>query len=206
MAFRNEVLLGSTHRNSLDNTRIVNTIAPRILAIRPSKSHADLLEVLCLRKGESKRFRLFTTTAESLQEEAWDLDPVEFDDPDEKPVSTYLIESFWLIRVDVPEIRNACELYDKGIVETPVGELNTQSVTDLGSLGILLIESFNRIQTIDPKHAYAVDALEELKITLDRLEAIPNLPTSVKQSIYGCRLVYSELREEAEWRKRQLNH
>ncbi|MGA1349495.1 MAG: hypothetical protein ACO31J_14110, partial [Burkholderiaceae bacterium] len=62
----------------------MNAIAPRILATRPSKSHAGLFEVLCLRKGESKRFRLFTTTAESLQEEAWDLDPVEFDDPDEK--------------------------------------------------------------------------------------------------------------------------
>ena len=180
--------------------------SPRILATRPSKSRPDLFEVLCLTKGEKKWFRLFTTTDESLSEEVWDLDPIEFDEADEKSVSTYLIESFWLIRVDIPEIRTACELYEEGVTTTHVGELNSQSVTDLGSLGILLIESFNRIQTIDPKHAHAVDALEELRLTLDRLEAVPNLPVSVSQSIHGCRLVYSELLEEAELRRRQLNH
>lgn len=149
---------------------------------------------------------MFTTTDETLEEETWDLDPIEFDDVDEKAVSTYLIESLWLTRVDVPEIRNACELYAKGISQTSTGDLNSQSVVDLGSLGILLIESFNRIQTIDPRHVYALEALEELNITLQRLEEIPNLPVTVKQSIHGCRLVYSELRREAEFRRTQLNH
>ena len=179
---------------------------PRILATRPSKSHADLLEVLCLKEGREKRYRIYTTYEESLQEAEWELDPVEFDEADEKPVSTYLIESLWLIRVDVPEIRLACGLYDRGVTETEVGELNRQSVTDLGSLGILLVVSFNRVQTIDPAHAHALDALEELDLTLQRIERIPNLPLSVTQSIRGCRMVYQEMRDEAELRKRQLNH
>ena len=162
--------------------------------------------MLCLKEGCEKRYRIYTTHEESLQEAEWELDPVEFDEADEKPVSTYLIESLWLIRVDKPEIRLACGLYDRGVTETEVGELNRQSVTDLGSLGILLVESFNRIQTIDPAHTHALESLQELDESLKRIERIPNLPLSVTQSIRGCRMVYQEIRAEAELRKRQLNH
>jgi hypothetical protein len=40
-----------------------------------------------------------------------------------------------------------------------VGAINDQAAIDLGSLGIPLIEMFNRIQTIDPCDTHSTEVL-----------------------------------------------
>jgi len=78
--------------------------APRVLATRTSKTLTDTLEILCLERGLTKVYRLYTTTDEGLSETFWDLDPVEFNRTDESDLNTYLTESFWLTRISPTEI------------------------------------------------------------------------------------------------------
>ena len=179
---------------------------PRVLATRRSKTLADTLELLCLEPGLTKRYRLYTTIDESLSETMWDLDPVEFDSTDDPDLHTYLTESFWMTTVSPLELRRACELYSSGVTGSPVGATNEQSVVDLGSLGVVLMEMFNRIQTIDPSEAHSSIVLQELDTNLRRLEALPNLSDSVRNSIHGCRLVYRELQAEAVLQAKHLGH
>jgi hypothetical protein len=79
-------------------------------------------------------------------------------------------------------------------------------VVDLGSLGVVLMEMLNRIQTIDPSEAHSSIVLQELDTNLRRLEDLPNLPDSVRNSICGCRLVYRELQAEAVLQAKHLGH
>lgn len=72
---------------------------PRLLTTRISKLLIDNLETLCLITGTNKRYRIYTTTDESLIEGRWDLDPIEFDTVDDERVKTYLIE-FFLVTSD----------------------------------------------------------------------------------------------------------
>ena len=72
---------------------------PRLLTTRISKLLIDNLETLCLITGTNKRYRIYTTTDESLIEGRWDLDPIEFDTVDDERVKTYLIEFFWLLQI-----------------------------------------------------------------------------------------------------------
>jgi hypothetical protein len=57
-----------------------------------------------------------------------------------------------------------------GPTQTPVGMVNDQATIDLGSLGILLIEMFNRIQTIDPCDTHSVEVLNYIDTNLSKLE------------------------------------
>jgi hypothetical protein len=170
---------------------------PRLLATRDSKTLTDTIEMLCLERGISKLFRLYTTTDEGLSETFWDLDPVEFNRGDEPDLYAYLIESFWLTRISLGEIEGACDLYQQGVIEASVGPEDLQSVSDLGSLGVLLMEMFNRIQTISPKEVHSTDVLEYIDANISKLESLPALPKTVQTSLHGCRLVYREILAEA---------
>jgi hypothetical protein len=178
----------------------------RLLATRASKSLIDTLEALCLTKGTRQKYRIYTTIDESLVEGDWDLDPIEFDSADEEHVKIYLIESFWLLQISQHELRTVCGLYDQGITQTPVGVENDQAAIDLGSLGILLLEMFNRIQTIDPRDVHSGEMLDYLDTNLRKLESLPSLPASVKDSLHGCRLTYDEIRKEVIRRNQELRH
>lgn len=192
--------------SAFNHTLVMPNPAPRVLATRTSKTLTDTLEILCLERGLTKAFRLYTTTDEGLSETFWDLDPVEFNRADESDLNTYLIESFWLTRISPGEIQSACDLYQQGIIETSVGPENLKSATDLGSLGVLLIEMFNRIQTINPKDVHSVEVLEYIDSTLSKLESLPSLPMTVQTSLHGCRLVYREILAESVMRNRERGH
>jgi len=133
----------------------------------------------------------------------WDLDPIEFNRTDEPDLNTYLIESFWLTKISPGEIQSACDLYDQGIFETFVGEACQKSTTDLDSLGVLLIEMFNRIQTINPKQAHSTKALEYIHSNVSKLESLLSLPVTVQTSLHGCRLAYREILAESVMRNRE---
>ena len=87
-----------------------------------------------------------------------------------------------------------------------MGEANQQSTTDLGSLGVLLIEMFNRIQTINPKEAHSTEVLEYIDSNLSKLESLPSFPVAVQHSLHGCRLVYLEILAESMMRNRERGH
>jgi hypothetical protein len=97
-------------------------------------------------------------------------------------------------------------LYEQGIFETSVGEANQQSAMDLGLPLVLLIEMFNRIQTIDPRDAHSVEVPISIDTNLNKLESLPAPPQSVRNSIHGCRLTYDEIRREVALRNRELGH
>ena len=63
------------------------------LATRASLSHPKRIECLCLKPGQRRRYRLFST-----------VDPVEFDIPSDIAVATYLIESLWRLHVSPGEL------------------------------------------------------------------------------------------------------
>jgi len=166
---------------------------PRILAARVSKTLPDTLEVLCLEWGIDKRFRLYTSTDEDLSESVWDLDPVEFTDVEETDLVTYLVESLWLTEISIEEIRTACGLYTNGIAETPAAALHKPSITLLGSLGVLLTEALNRIQTINPTDQDAPEARRRTEQRLHHLAKLPGLSSVVQDLISDCRSSYLEL-------------
>ena len=76
------------------------------LATRASLSHPKRIECLCLKPGQRRRYRLFSTVDPDLNEVIGpeDLDPVEFDIPSDIAVATYLIESLWRLHVSPGEL------------------------------------------------------------------------------------------------------
>jgi len=77
---------------------------------------------------------------------------------------------------------------------------------DRRALGVLLIEMFNRIQTINPKDAHSAEVLAYIDSNLSKLESLPSLPKTVQTSLHGCRLVYREILVEAMQRNRERGH
>ena len=165
---------------------------PRILAARVSKTLPDTLEVLCLEWGMVNRFRLYTMTEGDLSESVWDLDPVEFSNAEEIDAITYLVESLWLTEIGIEELRTACGLYTKGIAETPAAARHKSSIALLGSLGVLLTEALNRVQTIDPAAPNSPDALRRIEKRLQNLSMLPELSSAVLCVISDCRSIYLE--------------
>jgi len=53
---------------------------------------------------------------------------------------------------------------------------------DRRALGVLLIEMFNRIQTINPKDAHSAEVLAYIDSNLSKLESLPSLPKTVQTS------------------------
>jgi len=173
----------------------------RILSTRVSDTKIDTLEVLCIKRGTIKKYRMFTSVDDEQQESRWDLDPVEFDSADDSELYRYLIESFWLLRISPSEVKRACTLFDKKVFLTPVGELNERSINEMGSLGAVLIEIFNRIQTIDTSEDCSRDVLQYLNDNLMKIDSLPSLPKSVRNSLHGCQLTYREIAAEVELKR-----
>lgn len=161
-------------------------VPPRLLATRSSKGMTDTLEVLCLEWGIDQRFRLYTTTDEDLSESVWEIDPVEFDTPDDAKLTTYFIESFWLTEISTRELRTGCQLYVNGVTQSPATSRYRDSITALGSLGVLLIEALNRAQTIDPADPEAPEAPRRMERRLRNLVGLPKLSDVVRDGINEC--------------------
>lgn len=174
------------------------SVPHRVLSTRVSKNKIDTLEVLCLKQGTIKRYRVFTTFDDEPGESSWDLDPIDFDSVNDEDLYRYLAESFWLLRIGLSEVQRACDLIDKKIFLTPVGASNELSISEMGSLGVVLIEIFNRIQTIDTSDDSSWEVLGYLNDNLSMIESLPTLPNSVQSSLHGCRLAYREISGEVE--------
>lgn len=170
----------------------------RVLSTRVSNTKIDTIEVLWIKRGALKRYRVYTSVDDEASDSSWDLDPVDFDSEDDEELYRYLVESFWLLRISRSEIQRACDLLDQGVFITPVGASNIQSINEMGSLGVLLVEIFNRIQTIETSEESASEVLGYISGNILMIESLPSLPTSVRNSLHGCHIAYREMLGEAE--------
>jgi hypothetical protein len=76
-------------------------MAALVLGCRVGLFCDDSIELLCLRKGDRCRYRLYLSTVDlGLTERQDDLEGVEFDNTDEDAVRTFLIESMWYLHVE----------------------------------------------------------------------------------------------------------
>lgn len=178
----------------------------RIVATRQSKTRHGLIEILCVRTGLHKQYRVYTTYEENLEEAQWDLDAAEFDSVDEESVTTYLVESFWALKVGLNEMEEACRLVEMGVSLPPMDDISKRAIYELGDLGVLLLEGLSRIQTVRLEQTNDVDCLKEIDLNLARLERLNGLPASVIGPLQACRRVYRQLVDEVEQRRRQNNH
>lgn len=178
----------------------------RVLATRVSNTEIDTVEVLWIKRGSLKRYRVYTSVDDGTSDSAWDLDPVDFDSKDDEELYRYLVESLWLLRISRSEIQRACDLFDQGVFITPVGASNIQSINEMGSLGVLLVEIFNRIQTIETSEESSCEVLGYINESLLMIESLPSLPISVQTSLHGCHLAYREMLGEAEVYRLRCNN
>lgn len=91
------------------------------------------------------------------------------------------------------EVFIACDYFAAGALIAPVGEANLRAARELGSIGINLIEVFNRLQTISAACPGSALAVRDLGNKIDVLESLPSLSASTRNTIRGCRVAYDHL-------------
>ena len=84
---------------------------PVLVLAKRDHLHGNVVnQYLCLSRGESKKFKIFTSddatlcesaTDATLCESATEVAPVEFDSASDLFLNVFLIESFWRLQVDV---------------------------------------------------------------------------------------------------------
>jgi hypothetical protein len=78
----------------------------------------DTIELLCLRKGDRCRYRLYLSTVDlGLTERQDDLEGVEFDSADEDLVRTFLVESMWYLQIE-PSVLIGLGAIDESVMGT----------------------------------------------------------------------------------------
>jgi hypothetical protein len=92
----------------------------------------DTIELLCLRKGDRCRYRLYLSTVDlGLTERQDDLEGVEFDNADEDLVRTFLVESMWYLHIE-PSALIGLGAIDESVVRTQMlgNDRTTTGVVD----------------------------------------------------------------------------
>ena len=75
---------------------------PVLVLAKRDHLHGNVVnQYLCLSRGESKKFKIFTSDDATLCESATEVAPVEFDSASDLFLNVFLIESFWRLQVDV---------------------------------------------------------------------------------------------------------
>ncbi len=137
--------------------------------------HSEI-EILCLRKISPNRYRLYTTTSLSLDEVAWDLDPVEFQDIYDPDVLTYLIESFWRLEVSATEIQTLiCQLPN-----SPSNLVSGRDIRETTLLEVLLAEVESRFLMLDASGDEAATRRESIHARLGRIHRIPFISATTR--------------------------
>jgi hypothetical protein len=89
-----------------------------ILACRVGRFCDDTIELLCLRKGDRCRYRLYLSTVDlGLTERQDDLEGIEFDNADGDLVRTFLVESMWYLQIE-PSVLIGLGAIDESVMGT----------------------------------------------------------------------------------------
>lgn len=72
-----------------------------VIASRHRLHGETVNQYLCVSRGESKRYRIYTADDDSLRESHSAIAPVEFDSVTDLFLNVFLIESFWRLHVDI---------------------------------------------------------------------------------------------------------
>lgn len=124
----------------------------------------DTIELLCLRKGDRYRYRLYLSTVDlGLTERQDDLEGVEFDNADEESIRTFLIESMWYLHIEpsaliglgaIDESVVRMQMFGNGRTKTSVVDalldITEQQLSEFGgsSLSRLALKGVNSITAI----------------------------------------------------------
>jgi hypothetical protein len=127
------------------------------------------IEILCLRKTSPGRYRLFTTTSLSLDEDTWDLDPVEFYDANDADALTYLIESLWRLEVSPPEINSLI----RHLSRAPSKLVSSRDIQEKTLIGLLLAEVESRLLMLDASGSEAATRYQSIHALLERIHRMP---------------------------------
>lgn len=99
-----------------------------VVLARRSIIHGESVDQrLCLSRGRTRSFRLFTAEGDHLCESSRDIAPVEFDRVSDPRVVEFLIESFWLLNVELSAIRRHLDEKAGKLVSQPVAETSLRS-------------------------------------------------------------------------------
>jgi hypothetical protein len=75
---------------------------PVLVIARRHRLHGKAVDqYLCISRGESKRYKIYTADDDSLNESYSAIAPVEFDSATDLYLNVFLIESFWRMHVDI---------------------------------------------------------------------------------------------------------
>lgn len=75
---------------------------PVLIIARRHRLHGKAVDqYLCISRGESKRYKIYTADDDSLSESYSAIAPVEFDSATDLSLNVFLIESFWRLQVDI---------------------------------------------------------------------------------------------------------
>jgi len=118
----------------------------------------DAIELLCLRKGDRSRYRLYLSTVDlGLTERQDDLEGVEFDSADEDLVRTFLVESMWYLHIEPSALIGLGAIDESalrsrtttGVVDALL-EIGEQQLSEFGasSLSCLALRGVNSITAI----------------------------------------------------------
>lgn len=85
-----------------------------VLSTRVSVGPNKRIECLCLAPGKRRMYRLYSTSNVDLTEQYGDddLEPVEFNMVSDISVATFLIESFWRLRISPTELEQQLSRID----------------------------------------------------------------------------------------------
>ncbi len=112
-----------------------------VLAVRCGYLADDTVELLCLKRGEKSRYRLFLSTVDlECRERLDDLDAVEFDSIDASEVESFLIEALWRLHLSPIELHPVCTSFERITIEMTESVATEADGTTQASRLLTLIE------------------------------------------------------------------
>lgn len=141
-----------------------------VLAVRCGYLADDTVELLCLKRGEKSRYRLFLSTVElDCCERLDDLDAVEFDSIDASEVESFLIESLWRLHLSPIELQLVCISFEGTTSEMTEAAVTETDFTTDSNLLLTLIERQLAAFRASPLEPFMLSLIERVATAIEPL-------------------------------------
>lgn len=141
-----------------------------VLAVRCGYLADDTVELLCLKRGEQSRYRLFLSTVElDCCERLDDLDAVEFDSFETSEVESFLVESLWRLHLSPIELQLVCTSFEGIASEMTETAMTEVDFTTHASLLLTLIERQLATFRASPLKPFMLSLIERVAIAIEPL-------------------------------------
>jgi len=163
---------------------------PLVLAVRCGYLADDTVELLCLKRGEKCRYRLFLSTVDlECRERLDDLDAVEFESVDASQLESFLIESLWRIHLSPIELQLVCTSFERITIEMTELVATEADGTTQASRLLTLIERQLATVRASPLEPVMLSLIERVATAI---ESLPYLSDVDKARL-------TSLRHRADW-------